>query len=322
VAFSDIIGHKEIIKALKTSLVGAKTGHAYLFMGPAGVGKKMLARELAKNLLCLGHCGDGEGEGDLTGQCESCRLMERGLHPDFIPISPIGNSIKIEQLRELQRNAYLAPVLGTRKIFFFPDAELLTEAAANSFLKILEDPPAGVVFLFTAVRIDHILPTIRSRCQVYQLFPVPPEEITIWLKQKGLVESEAIELGLTCQGCPGAALNWNGKKHAQSESGTGIETEITIHDIFRQDLLELFKIAVEIEKKERPEVLALFQAWQAELRQNMVILAQTAGGSTAKIRDLLFCTEKLTTAMTMIESNVNLRLVVEEFFLAVKVHAK
>jgi hypothetical protein len=140
------------------------------------------------------------------------------------------------------------------------------------------------------------------------------------------VESEAIELGLTCQGCPGAALNRNNKKQAQSESGTaigiGIGTEIAIQDIFRQDLLELFKIAVEIEKKERPEVLALFQAWQAELRQNMVILAQTAGGSTAKIRDLLFCTEKLTTAMTMIESNVNLRLVVEEFFLTVKVHAK
>jgi DNA polymerase-3 subunit delta' len=314
VAFSDIIGHKEIIKALKASLAEAKTGHAYLFVGPAGVGKKTLARELAKNLLCSGsgHCGDGHS--DLTGECESCRLMERGLHPDFIPISPIGNSIKIEQLRELQRNAYLAPVLGIRKVFFFPDAEQLTEAAANSFLKILEEPPAGVVFLFTAVRMDHILPTIRSRCQVYQLFPVPPEEITTWLKQKGFAESEALELGLKCQGCPGAALNWNAKNQVQSE------TAITIHDILRQDLLALFKIAAEIEKKERPEVLALFQVWQAELRQNMVVLAQTAGGSTATIADLFFCIEKLTTAMKMIESNVNLRLVVEEFFLTVKAH--
>jgi DNA polymerase-3 subunit delta' len=308
VAFSDIIGHKEVIKALTASLADAKTGHAYLFLGPAGVGKKTLALEFAAGLLCPGHLGD------CSDECQSCRQFGRGTHPDFMTIVPSGNSIKIEQLRELQRNAYLSPVMGARKIFYFPEAEQLTEAAANSFLKILEEPPQGVVFLFTAVRADNILPTIRSRCQVYQLFPVPPGEIVIWLKNKGFTEIEATQRGIECHGIPGAALDWAGEPSDQHH--------MKFSDILSQDLLQLFKVSNELEKKDRREVLVLLQEWEAQLRINMIQTAQSSGGATEKITELLFCSEKLAQAITMVESNVNLRLVVEEFFLALKVHAK
>lgn len=307
-AFSDIIGHKEVIKALKASLAEAKTGHAYLFLGPAGVGKKTLAREFAKDLLCP------DLRDDCSDECISCRQFRMGLHPDFITVSPSGNSIKIEQLREMQRIAYLRPVLGVRKIFFFPEAEQLTEAAANSFLKILEEPPLGVGFLFTAVRADNILPTIRSRCQVYQLFPVSPGEITTWLKSKGLSEAEATKRGLACHGSPGMALDWTEE--------TADQHHIKFSELWGQDLLALFKVATELEKTERREVLVLLQEWQAELRIKMIQTAQAAGRSSEAITDLLFCSERLARAITMVENNVNLRLVIEEFFLALKVHAK
>jgi DNA polymerase-3 subunit delta' len=308
VAFSDIIGHKEIIKALKASLADAKTGHAYLFLGPAGVGKKTLARAFAASLLCPIHAGE------CSDECSSCRLFRRAAHPDFIPIVPIGNSIKIEQLRELKHNAYLCPVLGIQKVFFFPEAEQLTEAAANSFLKILEEPPPGVVFIFTAVRADHILPTIRSRCQVYQLFPVPPGEIVTWLQDKGFAESEATRRGLDCHGLPGVALESTGESLDQPQ--------IKFTDILGQDLLQLFKVANEIEKKERCQVLVLLQEWEAQLRINIIQVAQSSGGAFTKVSELLYCSEKIAQAIMMVENNVNLRLVVEEFFLALKVHAK
>jgi DNA polymerase-3 subunit delta' len=204
--------------------------------------------------------------------------------------------------------------MGARKIFYFPEAEQLTEAAANSFLKILEEPPQGVVFLFTAVRADNILPTIRSRCQVYQLFPVPPGEIVIWLKNKGFTEIEATQRGIECHGIPGAALDWAGEPSDQHH--------MKFSDILSQDLLQLFKVSNELEKKDRREVLVLLQEWEAQLRINMIQTAQSSGGATEKITELLFCSEKLAQAITMVESNVNLRLVVEEFFLALKVHAK
>jgi DNA polymerase III subunit delta' len=307
VTFSDIIGHKEVIKALSASLTDAKTGHAYLFLGPAGVGKKTLAREFAKNLLCPEQQENPEG-------FRSCQQFEVGLHPDFITIVPNGNSIKIEQLRDMQHNAYLRPVHGTHKVFFFPEAEQLTEAAANSFLKILEEPPSGVVFLFAAVRADSILPTIRSRCQVYQLFPVPSEEIINWLKNKGFPESEAIRRAMACQGIPGATLDGNGE--------TTESPRIKLSELWERNLLELLKVTTELEKKERREVLVLLQEWQAEVRINMIQTAEAANCSSDKIAELLFCVEKLTKAIMMVESNVNLRLVIEEFFLALKVHAK
>jgi DNA polymerase III subunit delta' len=308
VAFSDIIGHKEVIKTLQASLADAKTGHAYLFLGPAGLGKKTLAREFAASLLCPVYSGD------CSDECPSCRQFRRGLHPDFIPIVSSGNSIKIEQLRELKHNAYLRPVLGARKVFFFPEAEQLTEAAANSFLKILEDPPPGVVFLFTAVRADNILPTIQSRCQIYQLFPVPSGEIVAWLKGKGLTEREAVQRGLDCHGIPGAAL--------ESTEEPVDPHRIKFADIMGQDLLQLFKVANDLEKKERRQVLVLLQEWEAQLRINIIQVAQSSGGATAKIAELLYCSEKLAQVIMMVENNVNLRLVVEEFFLSLKVHAK
>jgi DNA polymerase-3 subunit delta' len=306
VAFSDIIGHKEVLKALSSALAEGKTGHAYLFLGPMGVGKKTLSRTFAKKLLCL------EQEANECG-CRSCKQMDSGLHPDFETIIPSGNSIKIDQLRDMQHNAYLRPVVGTHKIFFFPEAEQLTEAAANSFLKILEEPPSGVVFLFTAVRADNILPTIRSRCQVYQLFPVPTEDIALWLISKGFKEEEARKRAQVSGGIPGTAL------HGEEDSSGSIQVKLA--DFWRRDLLELFKIAGDLEKKERRDISALLQEWQAELRINMIEKAKSPGDSSEILADQLFFLKKLTRAITMVESNVNLRLVLEEFFLALKVHA-
>lgn len=298
--FSDIIGHKEIIRALNAAIDGAKIGHAYLFTGPAGIGKKTLAKAFALRLLCHDQTANPNCE------CPGCVRTRMDNHPDLITILPSGNSIKIEQLRQLQHNLFYRPLLGERKVCFFPDAELLTEAAANSFLKTLEDPPPGVVFLFTAVRSDLILPTIRSRCQVYQLFPVTNAEITEALVKRGINPFEASERARLSRGLPGNAL--------KGITETQAEQLPPLNEIRSLGLLDLFKIANELEKKERRDILSLFINWEFQARQELLGISGSGLGM-GQINDSIFIIEKVGQVIEMIESNVNLRLIIEDFFL-------
>jgi len=302
VDFSDIIGHKEIVRALTAAIDEAKVGHAYLFIGPVGIGKKSLAKAFATRLLCR------EKNTGPDCRCPGCIRVKTGNHPDLITILPDGNSIKIEQLRHLQHDIFYRPLMGERKICFFPDAELLTEAAANSFLKTLEEPPPGVVFIFTAVRADLILPTIRSRCQVYQLFPVPYDEITNALIKRGFDRSEALERANLSHGLPGRALN----NVIEAKPDQLLEFKETIS----LSLLELFKIANGLEKKERPDLLGLFKKWEFQARQELLQIPDS-GLSQDKANQLIFILEKLGRVIEMIESNVNLRLVIDDFFLTI-----
>ncbi|HHU50642.1 MAG TPA: DNA polymerase III subunit [Firmicutes bacterium] len=145
---------------IKQIFSGQKLSHAYLFLGPGGRRKEAFVRELASRALCL-----AEGGASPCGQCRSCHLFSSGNHPDFRMIRPAGDKIKIEHIREVCRDAAYLPYLSKRKIYFFTELDKLTEVAANAFLKTLEEPPAGVIFLAMAPGEDRVLPTILSRMQ-------------------------------------------------------------------------------------------------------------------------------------------------------------
>jgi DNA polymerase-3 subunit delta' len=302
--FHEIIGHKEIIKSLNSALTSGKVGHAYLFVGQEGVGKKTLARAFARKLFCR------EPDSPPNCDCRQCRMLRENVHPDLNTVVPSGSSIKIEQLRELQRQAYLSSVEGGYKIFFFPETEKLTEAAANSFLKILEETPPGVVFLFTAVRADYILPTIRSRCQVFNLFPVPAPEIAARLEERGIPATEAERRALDSHGSPGLALS--------DPVGASAENVPGLTEVLGQDLLHLLKLANELDGKDRRQSLAMLRQWQSQARLGLLQLGQADRNAAPNFAAWIAIIERLGRAIVMVEQNSNVRLALEDFFITMK----
>lgn len=202
-AFQEIIGHHTVVELLKRALANQRVSHAYLFVGPKGVGKETTALQFARALNCL------ERADDACGECRSCRKYLSGNHPDFKMIRPVENSISIDQIRELQKDIVYKPYESGWKIYLIDDADLMTLEAANSLLKTLEEPPQYAVIIIVSARKEGILPTILSRCQVIQFHKLSREEVKSFLLSRPEIltdEMDADEAVLLADGSIGQGL--------------------------------------------------------------------------------------------------------------------
>lgn len=180
-------------------------GHAYALTGPAGIGKRLFARELAKGLMCE----RGAAELAACDRCPSCLQVLAETHPDVHVVrTPEGkHSLPVEQMREFCAALWRKPLRGGWVVGIVEDAEEMNAESANAFLKTLEEPPAGVVILLVASSWERLLPTIRSRCQQVSLRPLGREDVAAILTEHG-VEDEAVrEAALRwCRGSASRAL--------------------------------------------------------------------------------------------------------------------
>lgn len=198
--WEEIAGHGDNIAMLKNMLAQGRVPHALLFAGPAGVGKMLTARVLAAGLLCA------TAADRPCGQCPSCRQAAQGRHPDLVTVAADGASLKIDQIRALQQEAALAPYYGGARVFLIEEAERLTAEAANSLLKILEEPPAGTVFVLTAASPHALLPTIVSRCRLLNFAPLATDTLSRLLVARGAAEGPARVAARLSGGRVGEAL--------------------------------------------------------------------------------------------------------------------
>ena len=197
-----VLGQDKILALLDRSLEENTIAHAYLLVGPHHVGKRTLALNLAQALNCSSHKPP-------CSQCRSCRRILECKHADVTSIGLDSRTeLSIDDIRELQHLANLPPYEGKCKVFIIDDAEYLSTEAANSLLKILEEPPPKVVWLLLASEERRLLPTIVSRCQRLELKPLPLMQV-----QKILTDSYNVDLvkaeflAHLCHGCLGWALS-------------------------------------------------------------------------------------------------------------------
>ncbi|MCS6851971.1 MAG: DNA polymerase III subunit delta' [Gemmataceae bacterium] len=185
-------GHEPLVAAFSQAERSGRLAHAYFFFGPRGVGKRLFADEFAKALLCEGRSAERL---EACDWCAACRLVAAGTHPDLVAAQrPEGSSaIPIDVVRELCRHLALKPARGGRKIAILDDADDLYDpvtnhAAANAFLKTLEEPPPGSVLVLIGTDPEQQLPTIISRCQLICFRPLPGELMTELLRQQGITD--------------------------------------------------------------------------------------------------------------------------------------
>jgi DNA polymerase-3 subunit delta' len=202
VFFSQIIGQEKAKRFLANVLRRKRVPHAYLFTGIPGVGKTSAAKAFTMTLNCEAPSGL-----ESCGFCASCRKMLSGNFPDFISIGPDGQNIKIEQIRELNRTLGYAPFSGGYRVSVIHRAEAMTGEAANSFLKTLEEPPPGNIFVLKATEPRDLLPTIVSRCQRISFGPLKAEEIIMQLQRETDLAGPSAEiLARAANGSLGRAL--------------------------------------------------------------------------------------------------------------------
>ena len=190
--FTDVVGQEHVVRTLQNAIRSGRTAHAYLFVGPRGVGKTTLARIFAKALNCRSPV-----DGNPCGQCESCRSITDESSLDVLEVDAASRN-STGDMRDLSMDVLTSPVSGRYKIYIIDEVHMLSKAAWNVLLKTVEEPPPHVKFIFATTEVHQVLPTIISRCQRFDLLPIPTRLIAERLKliaqsEKVAVSDAAIE---------------------------------------------------------------------------------------------------------------------------------
>ena len=193
-AFKDVPGNSRVKKILIRALQKNRVPNSLLFCGPEGVGKRETALVLAKALNCQRRSDDA------CETCASCKAVNAGNFPDVMEIQPEKNVLKIEQMRLLRDVAYFKPMTGKKRIFIVAEAEKMTDEAANSLLKILEEPPLFSYIILMTHNPFLLMSTIKSRCQVLNFLPISKEDMEKILMGKGYERRKARVLSLIVRG--------------------------------------------------------------------------------------------------------------------------
>jgi len=232
--FKNILGNEKNKNILEKSINSNKTSHSYIFWGIEGIGKKMIAKEFAKNILCL--------EKQENCKCKSCIEIDSNNNPDFQLIEPNDGKVKIEQIREMQRKVAEKPIISNKKVYIIDNSDTMTTEAQNCLLKTLEEPPEYITIILICTNEDNLLSTIKSRCTRMHFEPIDTEEIKKYIKQNYPDQEISENIINLSQGSIGKVLKLNENKNIYEN------IEKIFLNMQNKDLIEIVQMAEEIYK--------------------------------------------------------------------------
>ena len=326
--FRDLIDQQHARLLLQGALRSGRISHAYLFVGPSGTGRQTTARAFAQALLCA------VGGEDACGTCTACRKVTAGTHPDLRIVAPgrtesggERRAVAIDQIRDLKREAAYPPYEAKWKVFIIDDTEQMRAEAANSLLKVLEEPPSSTVIILLSESTEGLLPTLVSRSQLVRFSLVPAADIANALTaQAGVPPPRARYLAALARGRVGTAL----AAAAAGDEPFARRAEVlaTLRAVERGDLIVAFD-AAEAVAKQKDEIarwldIALWWfrdlvVWQVAGDPGLLTnqdgerdVAEWAG--RARGEDLRRTVDAIEEAKTALRRNINPRLVLENLF--------
>jgi len=327
-----IFGHDWAVTLLRKHAAGGNLRHAYLFVGPEGVGRKTLGLRFAQAL----NCSQPPAPGEFCGSCRDCRQIQAMQYPDLSLVAPEAGhqDILIDQIRELQHTLSLAPYSARYRVALIPNFQRMTIQAQNALLKTLEEPQDRVIILLTVNALESLLPTIVSRCEVVRLHPASLADAQTYLESiKGLPGTQAERIAHISGGRLGTA------NHLVEEPAIlSHRTEILemLLRLLPAPLHERFKAAEDLSKpydKARQNVGEVIPIWLSFWRD---VFVRASGAdlplvnidfidrveqiapllSEGKARELVIAHEK---ASQQLDLNANVRLLVENLLLQLPV---
>ena len=228
--FDKIIGNELAKKTLKKAVDLNKISHSYMFVGISGIGKRLIAKEFAKMILCT-------SKTKYCNRCKSCIEFDSNNNPDFHFIEPDNGSIKINQIRDMQKEVSEKPIISKNKVCIINDADLMTTEAQNCLLKTLEEPPEYTTIILIGTNESDFLPTIKSRCTIKYFERIKQEEIKKFLEdnyKEQIIKKNIIEIS---DGSIGKAIKLKDKAEIYEN------LNIIIENLEKRDIIDMIKKA-------------------------------------------------------------------------------
>ena len=324
--FKNVIGHEQIIQHMSTALKNKKISHAYIFEGPNGSGKNMLAKAFAKALECEA------GYGDSCNMCRSCHQMDTGNQPDVKWLThEKPATISVDDVRtQINADMAIKPYSSKYKIYIVDEAEKMNEQAQNALLKTIEEPPEyGIIMLLTN-NLEAMLPTILSRCIAFHLKPVDNYKIVEFLeKEYGVPDYKARICAAFSQGVVGKAIQM-----ASSEEFNDLQYHVLniVKNVHEMDVYEVIEAVKRLSayKTDINDVIDMMMVWY----RDVLIYKATQDVTKVVFKDQLSCIkararkssyegiekilESLEKAKSRLKANVNFDLVMELLLLTIK----
>ena len=319
--FSDIVGHRKQLENLRWGLEKDRLPHAYLFLGPEGVGKRTVALSFAKAIQCL------ERVHDFCDRCANCVRVQTGNHPDVRVVEPSTGKkeISIEQIRKLGRELSFRPFSARKKIAVLDPAPLMNPSAQNALLKTLEEPPGDSLLMLIAPSAGGLLPTLLSRCLRLSFGPLAAELVATFLvSQKGMEPEEAKCLAAMSMGSLGRAAS------------PDMENLIEKRRVWVEEICSLAqgdyrrRIALAEELAGVREDSLKFLDWVGGWYRDILIYSVTGGSQEIcnldmvnqiqqqsalySLERILFLLSQVVRTTARIQRNINRRMALENFF--------